>query len=182
MIKDELEKLYFQLRKEKKEKWHRVLPLGELIVDRWEKARYLKFGEGSSVYDSAIVMGNVHVGKNTWIGPNTLLDGTGEAIQIGDNCDISAGVQIYTHDTVKRCLTGGVHEVDTGAVKIGNNCYIAPMSLITKGVTLGEQCVVAAHSMVNKSYGDRAIIAGIPAKQIGNVVIKGDEVTLEYYK
>ena len=31
----------------------RSLPFADLLFDRWERAKLLKFGEGSSVYDSA---------------------------------------------------------------------------------------------------------------------------------
>ena len=37
-------------RNDVKEKWNRVLPTGDYISDRWEKAKYLGFGEGSSIY------------------------------------------------------------------------------------------------------------------------------------
>jgi NDP-sugar pyrophosphorylase family protein len=74
-------------------RWNRRLPFADYIVDRWEKAKALGFGEGSSIYDSALVLGDVRVGKNTWIGPFTVLDGPG-GLEIGDNCSISAGVQI----------------------------------------------------------------------------------------
>ncbi|MEN8215384.1 MAG: hypothetical protein ABFS56_03215 [Pseudomonadota bacterium] len=63
---------------ERKKKFHRVLPFGDYFIDRWEKANFLCFGEGSSVYDNVIILGNVTVGKNTWIGPNVILDGSGE--------------------------------------------------------------------------------------------------------
>lgn len=56
--------------------WNRALPFADYIVDRWEKARLLGFGEGSSVYDSALILGNVKVGAHTWIGPFTVLDGS----------------------------------------------------------------------------------------------------------
>ena len=87
-------------------KWNRCLPLGDYIVDRWEKASSLGFGEGTSVYDSSLVLGDVKVGKNTWIGPFTVLDGTG-GLEIGDYCSVSAGVQIYSHDTVDWAVTRG---------------------------------------------------------------------------
>ena len=182
MKKDDITKLYYELRKDTEQKWSRVLPVGELLVDRWEKAAYLNFGEKTSIYDSGIVMGNVCVGKGTWIGPNTLLDGTGGLLQIGDYCDISAGVQIYTHDTVKRCLSGGKAEVEKGDVSIGDSCYIAPMSLIARGVKIGSHSVVAAHSFVKDSFGDYSIIAGIPAVQIGEVQIEGDHIRLNYFR
>ena len=109
------------------------LPFGDYIVDRWEKAKNLGFGEGSSIYDSAIVIGDVKVGKNTWIGPFTVLDGTG-GLEIGDTCSISAGVQIYTHDTVEWAISGGKHPKEQAPVQIGNRCYIGPNSIISKGV------------------------------------------------
>ena len=88
-------------------KFSRTLPFGDYVVDRWEKARLLGFGEGTSIYDSALVLGDVSVGENTWIGPGTILDGTG-GLSIGSFCSISAGVQIYTHDTVAWATSGGV--------------------------------------------------------------------------
>lgn len=181
MKKDDITQLYYELREETYRKWQRVLPAGELLVDRWEKAAYLNFGEKTSIYDSGIVMGDVSVGRQTWIGPGTLLDGTGGQLRIGDHCDISAGVQIYTHDTVKRCLSGGRAGVEKGDVSIGDNCYIAPMSLIARGVKIGSHCVVAAHSFVKDSFEDYSIIAGIPAVQIGKVRMEGDEISLIYF-
>ena len=87
--------------------YNRSLPFADMLFDRWERAKLLGFGEGTSIYDSCVVLGNVKVGKNTWIGPNTLLDGSGE-LSIGDNCSISAGVQIYSHDSVKWAISVGV--------------------------------------------------------------------------
>jgi len=88
--------LHNRLRKRMREKWNRDLPLGELLFNRWERAESLGFGEGTSIYHNSYVYGNVKVGKHTWIGPLTLLDGGG-GLEIGDFCSISTGVQIYTH-------------------------------------------------------------------------------------
>ena len=48
------------------------MPVGDYLVDRWEKARELGFGKGASIYDSAIVIGDVKVGEESWIGPNVI--------------------------------------------------------------------------------------------------------------
>ena len=103
---DRLKKLYKYLRDEMWSKRNRELPLDELIFDRWEKARRLGFGKGTSVYHNSYIYGNVKVGENTWIGLFTVLDGEG-ILEIRDSCSISSGVQIYTHNSVKWAISGG---------------------------------------------------------------------------
>ncbi len=147
--------------------YNRSLPFADLLFDRWERAKLLGFGEGTSVYDSCVVLGNVNVGKNTWIGPNTVLDGSGE-LEIGNNCSISAGVQIYSHDSVKWATSGGIEKYEYGKTKIGSNCYIAPNVIIAKGVVLGDGCIVGANSFVNSSFTGGSKLAGNPAKLIKN--------------
>lgn len=180
MEQQEIVDLYRELREKKKNEYCRVLPFNELLVDRWEKAAYLNFGEGTSIYDSALVLGTVVVGKDTWIGPNVMLDGSGGHIQIGDGCNISADVHIYTHDTVKACVSGNPDLKARGNVIINNNCYIGPKSVIALGVCIGERSIVATNSFVNKSFPANSIIGGTPAKRIGHVVIEGSEVILKY--
>lgn len=146
-------------------KYDRVLPVNELLTDRWEKAKYLQFGEKVSVYDSALIFGKVEVGENTWIGPFTILDGSA-GLQIGKNCSISAGVQIYTHDTVQWAVSGGNLPYEYAPVTIGDHCYIGPNSIIAKGVTLGNGTIVGANSFVNRSFPENSRIAGSPAKPL----------------
>jgi acetyltransferase-like isoleucine patch superfamily enzyme len=153
------------LRSNMRDKFNRVLPISELVINRWEKAKYLGFGENSSIYDTSYVYGDVEVGINTWIGPFTILDGSGLLI-IGDNCSISAGVQIYTHSSVDWAISGGKAEKKMESTTIGNNCYIGPNVIIEKGVILGDNCIVGANSFVNKSFKSGSKIAGNPAKVI----------------
>jgi acetyltransferase-like isoleucine patch superfamily enzyme len=148
-----------------RKKHNRVLPLPEIITDRWEKAAYLGFGKGTSIYDSAIVFGDVQVGENTWIGPNTILDGSGGLI-IGSNCSISAGVQIYTHDSVQWAISGGIRPYEYAPVRIEDNCYIGPNTIIAKGISIGKGSVVGCNSFVNSSCPANSKIAGSPAKQL----------------
>lgn len=182
MKKKQLEAEYFEMRTSMRHNWNRILPFSDLFVDRWEKARFAGFGDKTSIYDSSIVMGDVKVGREVWIGPYTLLDGTGGELKIGDYCSISTGVQIYTHDTVKYCVSGGLQEKECAAVIIGSQCYIAPMSIVSKGVSIGKCSIVCAHSFVNQSFEENSIIAGIPARKIGQVIIDGGGMAeLKYY-
>jgi acetyltransferase-like isoleucine patch superfamily enzyme len=142
----------------------RTLPMADYFVDRWEKAQSLGFGDGSSVYDSCLILGDVMVGENTWIGPFTILDGTG-GLRIGNNCSISAGVHIYTHDSLGRIYEQDADApVATSPVSIGDSCYIGPNSVISRGVTLGDRCVIGANSFVNRSVPPMKKAYGNPAQ------------------
>ncbi|HEY9582896.1 MAG TPA: acyltransferase [Candidatus Paceibacterota bacterium] len=156
-----------------KEKWNRSLPFEEGLFDRWERAKSLKFGENTSIYQNSLIFGDVKVGKDTWIGPFTILDGSG-GLLIGDNCSISSGVQIYTHDTVDKRISNGKAPIIRAQTKIGNSCYIGPMTVIGKGVTIGNNSIVGTHSFVNKDIPAYSIAVGTPARVIGKVEIDGE--------
>lgn len=159
---------------------HRSLPFQDAAFDRWDRARRLGFGEGTSIYNSAAVFGDVFVGHHTWIGPNTLLDGSGGSLRIGAFCSVSSGVQIFTHDTVLWALSGGKLPRAEAPVSIGDCCYIGSHSIIASGVTIGNQCVIGANSYVNHDVADSTIAAGSPARRIGLVVGTGPDVRLVF--
>jgi len=160
-----LRRLFLLLVRDKAKNFHRYLPLADYLVDRWERADFMGFGEGSSVYDSCLVLGDVRVGKDTWIGPYTILDGSGGGLVIGDGCALSAGVHVYTHDTVDSVISGA--DVATAPVHIGNHVYIGPQTVISKGVTIGDYCVIGAHSLVNRDIPPGSKAFGNPARVTG---------------
>lgn len=61
----ELTRLWQRLQADVDRQWHRTLPLGDYLIDRREKARLLGFGEGTSIYDSAIVIGAARCGTTS---------------------------------------------------------------------------------------------------------------------
>jgi len=183
---DELHKqlvtLYKKLRNENYKKWNRILPFSELLVDRWEKAIFLKSKKNTSIYDSSYIFGDVSIGEKTWIGPFTILDGSGGKLRIGKFCSISSGVQVYTHDTVNWSLTGGKAKIEKNNVSIGDHCYIGPNSIISKGTKIGKGCVIGAHCLVRTNILPHSIVFGVPAKVVGKVVVTGKKVEFKYKK
>ena len=154
-----------QLKREKLDNFHRHVATGDLLSDRWTIAQDLGFGEGTSCYDNVLVLGSVSVGRHCWIGPNVILDGSGGELKIGDHVDVSAGVQIYTHHTVARALSGGVAEVEHGATTIGSQVYIGPNTVIQLGVTIGSGAVIGAMSLVTRDIAPGARAWGVPARE-----------------
>lgn len=159
-------KLFKKLRSDKKQQFNRVLPFGDYFSDRWEKAQYLGFGEGSSIYDSAVVIGNVTVGKHCWIGPGVMLDGSG-GLNIGDYCSISMNVQIYSHDSVEWAVSGGEKPYQYAQTSIGSRCYIGPNTVISRGICIGDGAVIGANSFVNADVAPGTKVAGNPARVVG---------------
>lgn len=188
-MEEEIEKLYAKLlqlhkkrREDFKEQWNRSVPFADELLDRWERAKFLGFGEGTSIYDTSLVIGDVKVGRNTWIGPFTILDGSG-GLEIGDYCSISSGVQIYSHDSIKWALSGGKTEYERAPVKIGDWCYIAPNTVITKGVNVGDHSLIGAFSLVNKDIPPNSIAFGVSVKVVGKVEIDEDgDIKLIYFE
>jgi acetyltransferase-like isoleucine patch superfamily enzyme len=163
---EQLKALWHSRREEMDARFHRTLPFGDYVVDRWEKARALGFGEGASVYDSALVIGDVTVGEQSWIGPGVVLDGSG-GLSIGAFCSISAGVQIYSHDSVAWATSGGQAGIERAPTRIGDRCYIGPNTVVAKGVTIGDGCVVGAGSVVLNDLPAGSRAAGAPCRIIG---------------
>ena len=162
-----LRKFWRQQQKSIAEKWQRTLPFGDYVVDRWEKAQLLGFGDGASIYNSALVYGDVSVGEHSWIGPNVILDGKG-GLQVGSYCSISAGVQIYTHDSVRWANSGGKEDLAFASTKIGSRCYIGPHAVIAKGVEIGDGCIIGAFSLVVSSIPSGKKAVGQPCRVIGD--------------
>lgn len=181
LVSSILKRFFSAKRQLLKGKYNRVLPTNELFTDRWEKAAYLGFGKGSSIYDSSCVFGDVKVGKDTWVGPYTILDGSG-GLSIGSNCSISAGVHIYSHSTVLWAVSGSKESYEYGKVLIGDNCFIGPQSMIHMGVSIGKHCIIAANSFVNKDVSDYTVVGGNPAKELGRVIISNGKPEIQYNK
>ncbi len=163
MLERLLKCYYRSARRRSKAKISRVLPFGDHVSKRLGKVKDLHMGVGSSFYDCALALDLPKVGKNIWIGPHSVIDSTG-GLEIGDHCNISAGVQIYSHDSIARCLSGGTEPITHAPVTIGERTYISPNCVITKGVKIGSGCVIDANSLVLEDIEDGWMAMGTPCK------------------
>ena len=164
-VGEEIQRLIRYLRLRMKDQFARHVSIPDLLSDRWETAEFYGFGEGTSCYNNVLIIGDVKVGKNTWIGPNVILDGSA-GLTIGDHVSISTGVQIYSHHTVNQSTSMGRAPVDTASTVIGDGVYLGPNSVVQMGTTIGKGATVGALSFVNRDIPEGGVWHGL--------VLKGD--------
>jgi acetyltransferase-like isoleucine patch superfamily enzyme len=175
---EDLRALHHQLRHDTRERHGRINPFTEDLFPWKERGRHW-VGEDRDVtiYNSATVIGDVEIGRGTWIGPFCMLDGTG-GLRIGAWCSLSAGVQLYTHDTVRWALSGGRAAAEHAPTRIGDRCFLGAHAVVVRGVTIGAGCVIGAGAVVVDDVPDATIVGGVPARRLGHVEVDGDDVRL----
>jgi acetyltransferase-like isoleucine patch superfamily enzyme len=175
-----IRQLHQQLRADTRAKYQRMNPSAENLADWKERGAYwVGQDRDVTIYESATLIGDVQIGERCWIGPFCLLDGSG-GLTIGKYCSISTGAQLLTHDTVRWALSGGTAPYERSPTHIGDCCFIGTHAVVLRGVTIGSHCLVGAQAVVNRDVPDNTIVAGVPARAIGKVVVDGSRVELIY--
>ena len=89
----------------------------------------------------------------------------GEGCYISDNDGHSLDLEIRSHDLTNRRKGIKIWDgIATAPVVIGDNAWIAPRSIILKGVTIGRGAVIGAGSVVTKDVPPMTLAAGNPAR------------------
>lgn len=107
----------------------------------------------------------VSLGSRNVINFGCLLDGRKYNIATGNNVSIGPEATILTlgHDPQSPTF-----EDRGGDVVIGDRVWIGYQALIMPGVTIGEGAVVAAGAVVTQDIEPFTIVAGVPARKIGD--------------
>ena len=153
---------------------------------------------GAVLGSEVSVWANTHVRENARIGNNTIIGEfcyIGPNTKIGNNCKIQNGVFLYqpceiedgvfigprviiTNDKNPRAINpeGSLkNSVDWVArnTTIKRGASVGAGAVIVSPVIIGEWAMVAAGSVLINDLPDFALVAGVPAKQIGWVGRKG---------
>lgn len=140
----------------------------------------VQIGEGSKIWHFCHVQSGVTIGNGCSLGQNVNVANNvhiGNGVKIQNNVSIYEGVtledyvfcgpsMVFTNDLTPRAKypKGRVNYRKT-LVRYGAS--IGANATIICGITIGSWAMIAAGAVVTKDINDYALVAGIPARQIG---------------
>ncbi len=126
--------------------------------------RYIKIGDGTIIGEKA-----------TLDGRKQLLNSQG-GLEVGNHVDIASDVMIWTsqHD-----ISDFQMKAVEQKVMIEDFVFIGPRAIILPGVTIGKGAVIAAGAVVTKDVEPLKIVAGVPAKEIGEREMDQDSLNYQ---
>lgn len=109
---------------------------------------------------------NIRFGENVFVNSGCRFQDQG-GIEIGDGSLIGHNAVITTlnHDMAPSRRA----DMHPARVVIGRGVWFGANVTVLPGVTIGEGAVVGAGAVVTKDVPARAIVVGVPAKQVGTV-------------
>lgn len=134
-----------------------------------EPGRDIVVGANSSIAANCYLHGPIQLGTEVSINPDCRLEGNRAGIIIGNKTRIAAGCQIYAFNhgiAPTRAIKD--QAVESKGIRIGEDVWVGANCAITDGVTIGDHAVVGINSTVTRDVPAFAIVAGSPARQIGD--------------
>jgi UDP-2-acetamido-3-amino-2,3-dideoxy-glucuronate N-acetyltransferase len=149
-----------------------------------------RIGDGSRVWHFAHICGGARIGERCSFGQNVFV---GNDVVIGNNVKVQNNVSIYDAVRLEDDVFCGPSMVFTNVYNprsavtrkdeyrlttIRRGATLGANSTIVCGVTIGEYAFVAAGAVVNRDVKPYALMAGVPAKQIGWMSEHGERLDL----
>jgi UDP-2-acetamido-3-amino-2,3-dideoxy-glucuronate N-acetyltransferase len=149
-----------------------------------------QIGEGSRVWHWVHVCAGAKIGKGVSLGQNVFV---GNKVVIGDNCKIQNNVSVYDNVTLEEGVFCGPSMVFTNVYNprslierkdeyrdtlIKRGATLGANCTIVCGVTVGEFAFVGAGAVINRDVKPYALMAGVPAKQVGWMSEHGQQIPL----
>ncbi len=136
-------------------------------------------GEGTFLAETAVLIGDVTIGKDSSIWYNAVLRGDVNKITIGDRTNIQDGTVIHTlydgspHPSqthIGSDVSVGHNATIHGAI-IEDNCLIGMGATILDNAVVATGCIIAANALVlsNSKLEPNSVYAGVPAKKVKEV-------------
>ena len=146
----------------------------DVVIDFSSTFNNVTIGDNVKIAKNCNIYGSnehiLEIGKESYIGMCSLLNGYANKLIIGKNVSIAQSVNIMTDSGANASKEMQEYfPLINGPVTIGDHSWIGANSVIMPNVDLGEFCVVAANSFVNKSFPPYSVIGGNPAKLIKNI-------------
>ncbi len=147
--------------------------LSQLLADD-ERARLYGLPASCRVRENTKILNpeKLVCGEHVWIGENAFIDASG-GLEIGDHSTVGVGVFVWTHTSVLANLMQANHpggaQVIRRSTRIGTGCYIVGHAVLNPGVTVGDGAIVLPMSCVSHDVPAGDIVAGSPAKSVGQV-------------
>ncbi len=139
-----------------------------------------EIGRNTYVSEAALVIGNVKISSNCYIGHGTILRGDYGTIKIGSGTAVEEGVIIHAPPS-DSCIIGSKVTLGHGAIihssTIGDDAVIGMGAVLSIRSAIGKGTIVAEGSVVkrNQNIPDKVVAAGNPAKIIREVRTEDEE-------
>lgn len=134
-----------------------------------EPGRPVVLGPGCAIAADAFLHGPITLGAEVSINARASLDGGARGITIGRGTRIASGAVIYAFDhglEAERPVRG--QPVTSRGIVLGEDVWVGANAGITDGVTLGDHAVVAMGAVVTGAVPAWAVVAGVPARVVGD--------------
>ena len=139
-----------------------------------------EIGKDVYVSDQAIVIGDVKIGDECYVGPGAILRGDYGGIVIGAGTAIEENVVVHAPPD-KLCQIGRRVTLGHGCIiharSIGDWVVVGMGAVVSLGVEIGEKTIIAEGAVVrmNRKVPAGVVVAGNPAKVIRNVTPEDEE-------